>query len=105
VVGPKLPAVGRNPLLPVMAIALLGWWILMAPARAGRTRTTAANERLNILDWVLERETWNDVVWIVELGTRSTEESTSKTGALLSKPEGGYQPAGGPRNSTVGKNL
>ena len=64
----------------------------------------AANERLNILNWVLEREAWKDVAWIVELGTRSIEESASKTGALLSKPEGGYQPAGGPRNSTVGKN-
>jgi hypothetical protein len=76
----------------------------MAPARAGRTRTTAANERLNILDWVLDREAWNDVVWIVELGTGSTEEFASKTEAFLSKSEDGYQPAGGPRNSTVGKN-
>jgi hypothetical protein len=76
----------------------------MAPARAGRTRTTAANERMNILDWVLDREAWNGVVWIVELGTRSTEESALKTGVFLSKSEGGYQPAGGPRNSTVGKN-
>ena len=61
---------------------------------------------MNILIRVLEGEAWKDVVWIVELGIGSTEESTSKMGALLSQPESGYQPAGGPsRNSAVGKNL
>ena len=49
VAEPRLPVVGRTPLVPVLVIALLGWWILEAPARTGRTRTMAANERLNIL--------------------------------------------------------
>ena len=41
-------------------------------------------------------------MWIVELEACSTEEAASKMGALLSKSESRYQPAG-PRNSTVGK--
>jgi len=46
----------------------------------------AANARMNILDWVLEKDAWKDVMWIVELGTRSTEEPASKTGVFYRNP-------------------
>ena len=35
----------------------------MAPVRAGRTRTMAANERMNISDRVLEGKALKDEVW------------------------------------------
>jgi len=43
-----VPVVGGIPL--VLVIALLGRRIPMAPARAGRIRTMAAKERMNILN-------------------------------------------------------